>query len=593
VSFRIPDEKVQEIRERADIVQVVGERVVLKKAGVRYVGLCPFHQEKTPSFSVHPGMGIFHCFGCGVGGDVFSFVMKLEGRPFGDVLTELAGRFGVELPRRELSAQEREAAQRARDERTELLRLNELAAGFYHDLLLNDPSARHAREYLAGRGISGESVRRFRLGYAPPAWDVTVGFFRRNRIDLQLVSKLGLVQERERGGHFDRFRNRILFPIVGAASEVLGFGGRQLDPADGAKYLNSPESPVFHKGRCLYGLNIAARARGAGALLVVEGYFDLIALVQSGIENVVATLGTALTEDHVALLRRYTREVLVLFDGDEAGIRAARKSAGLLLAGGLPARVVELPSGDDPDSFVLRDGAEAFRQRVTAAKPILVFAIEAAAARTDGTPAAKAQCVEELEPLLRSVTNPVEWALYLSKLSDRLGVPERALEAALRGGQPAAIATREVVRASGDARSVIEVPEVRLAGIVLSHPALAAEVAAEIDGPAEVASVIARVATSYERDGRVDAATVLADVPDEGLRSRIVQRAFEEAASQEVAERAVHDILRALRERRLRAEAARLQRRLSEAAARGDEALVSALATERLELEKKIRGLAC
>jgi DNA primase len=597
VSFRISDEKVQEIRERADIVQIVGERVALKKAGVRYVGLCPFHQEKTPSFSVHPGMGIFHCFGCGVGGDVFTFVMKLEGRPFVDVATDLAERVGVQIPRRELTAREIQAAQAAKDERAEMLRLNEMAASFYHGLLLQDPAARHAREYLAERRISDDMVRRFRLGFAPPAWDVMVGFFRRNKVDLPLVCKLGLVQEKERGGHYDRFRNRLLFPILGPAGEVLGFGGRQLAEADGAKYLNSPESPVFHKGRCLYGLHLAARAvRGTGALLVVEGYFDLITLVQSGIENVVATLGTALTEDHLSLLRRYAREVLVLFDGDEAGVRAAQKSAELLLGGGLAARVVELPAGDDPDTFVLREGPEAFRGRVAAAKPIVEFAIEAASARAERSPAGKARCVESLRPIFASVSNPVERSLYVAKLSDRLAVPERALEEGLRGGSSAAIASREAARTATDARTVLGTPELRLAGIVLAHPALAAEAAAALDdtGETAISALIRRVATVYETEGRVDSAAVLAEVADAQLRSRVVARAFEETEGPEglnIAARALRDILRSLRERKLRAEAALLQRRLSEAAAQGNQTLVHELAAQRMELEKKIRGL--
>jgi DNA primase len=612
VSFRIPDDKVQEVRERADIVQVVGERVALKKAGVRYVGLCPFHQEKTPSFSVHPGLGIFKCFGCGEGGDVISFVMKFEDRPFAEVVRDLAQRYGVSLPVLEMSPRDAALARDAKDEREHLYHINELAMGFYHELLLKDPAAREARDYLARRGVSEESVRRFRLGFAPAAWDVAVGFFRRNKLDLDLGAKLGLVQEKERGGHYDRFRNRILFPIVGVVGEVLGFGGRQLAEGDGPKYLNSPESPIFHKGRSLYGLNIAAKAvRATGSLLVVEGYLDLIALCQAGVESVVATLGTALTEDHVALLRRYSREILVLFDGDEAGVRAAQKSAELLLRGGLSAQVVELPAGDDPDSFVNREGREAFDRRVSAAKPILEFVLESLAARSAGTPAAKARCVEALRPLMEAVTHPVERALYVAKVSDRLGVPEQAIREVFRAPSREAVATRAPARGPQEPRgSTATAPEVRLGALLLAHPELAAAAIREPEVfPREaIATLARRIAALYERDERIDAPSVLAEIEDSRLRAELVETAFAEAQLEETApppaedapgparaartgERKLGDLLRVLRDRALRAQAAALQTRLADAAARGDATLVTQLAAERMEIERKIRGL--
>jgi DNA primase len=612
VSFRIPDEKLQEIRERADIVQVVGERVALKKAGVRYVGLCPFHQEKTPSFSVHPGLGIFKCFGCGEAGDVISFVMKFEDRPFVEVVRGLAERYGVALPVVEGSPRDAALAREAKDERERLYHLNELATRFYHELLLKDPAAREARDYLARRGVSDESVRRFRLGFAPAAWDVTVGFFRSKKLDLDLGVTLGLVQEKERGGYYDRFRNRILFPIIGVRGEILGFGGRQLAEGDGPKYLNSPASPIFHKGRTLYGLNIASKAvRVSGTLLVVEGYLDLIALCQAGVENVVATLGTALTEDHVALLRRHAREVLVLFDGDEAGVHAAQKSAELLLRGGLSARVVELPPGDDPDTFVQREGREAFDRSVATAKPILEFVLESLAVRSSGTPAGKAGCVEALRPLLDAVTHPVERALYVAKVSDRLGVPEEAIRELLRRPPREATPLRALARnAMGPARATTPAPEIRLGALLLTHPELAAAAIREpeVFTREEILRLARRIAALYERDARIDAPSVLAEIEDRELCAELVETAFTEAQLEEAGpaqpdeaqapprtartgERKLSDLLRFLRERALRAQADALQARLSAAAAQGDRALVETLATARMEIEKRIRGL--
>lgn len=584
-------------------------------------------------------MGLFHCFGCGQGGDVISFLMKIEGRPFVEVATDLAGRFGVQLPIREQSSQEREAEQKAHRERENLLSVNAQAMEFYHGLLLRDPGARHAREYLQKRGITDATLRQFKLGYAPNAWDVLSTFFARNGADLPTVFKAGLVQERERsGGYYDRFRNRLLFPILGQNSEVLGFGGRQLADGDGAKYLNSPESPLFHKGRCLFGLNVAsAAARRASSVLVVEGYFDQIALFQAGVENVVATLGTALTEEHVQLLRRNVREVLVMFDGDEAGIRASQKSAEVLLRAGLVVRVVELPKGDDPDSFVLREGRDAFEAKQKAARPIIEFVIDSSAERTDGTPGGKARCVDALKPLFAHVESPVERALYVARIADRLRVPESAVEAALgiarapqperpeHGGRPggksfgggrfergpgrdgrgshATFATQFAVRESraADARTVLASPAVQLVSLVLAHPSLAARAAAEPADfeDARLHELCARAAGAYERDGRIDAATVLASLDDEALHAQLFEQTLavqeaeagvEESAALAHAEKALHDVCWSLRERRLREEAALLQRRLAQAAASGDQALVLQLSQERMTLERKIRG---
>jgi len=422
VGFRIPDEKVQEIRERADILQVVGERVPLKKAGVRHTGLCPFHQEKSPSFTVHPGLGLFHCFGCGQGGDVISFLMKIEGRPFVEVATDLAQRFGVSLPEREQSAEERDAEVQKKKSREAMLAHNARAMEFYHQLLLRDAGARHVREYLAERRVTPEAIARYKLGYAPDAWEVLATQFARNKADMQTVMRAGLVGQREgSGGFFDRFRNRLLFPILGATGEVLGFGGRQLAKDDGPKYLNSPETPLFHKGKCLFGLNLAMPvARQQQSVLVVEGYFDQLALYEAGVQNVVATLGTALTDDHVLLLKRHVREVVVLFDGDEAGVRAAQKSADVLLRAGLSVRVIELPKGDDPDTFVLREGEGAFQAKVKNARPIIEFVIDSSAARCENTPAAKARCVEGMKSLFAHVTSPVVQQRYLSRISYKL-----------------------------------------------------------------------------------------------------------------------------------------------------------------------------
>ena len=300
----IPEEKISEIRNAADIVEIISEAVVLKKTGRNYVGLCPFHAEKTPSFSVNPEKQIFYCFGCATGGSVFSFLMKQQGMTFPEAVKAVAQRCGIELPRREMSPAERRRA----SERELLLGINRKAMAYYSGVLKHPVAGRKARAYLEKRGFAAAIIEQFALGYAPEGWDPLIRHLGAGRERLQLLEKAGLVIPRKTGsGCYDRFRDRIVFPILNAARQVIGFGGRVLD--DGLpKYLNSPETPIYTKGRSLYGIDLAREdCRKSETVFVVEGYFDLLALHQHGIQNAVATLGTALTPEHVRVLKGLDR----------------------------------------------------------------------------------------------------------------------------------------------------------------------------------------------------------------------------------------------------------------------------------------------
>jgi len=338
----MPDDDLKErIRAAVDIVTVIGERIPLKKAGRNFVARCPFHQEKTPSFNVNPERQIYHCFGCGAGGDVFSFLMEHDKVSFPEALRTLAAKAGIALPDRQ-SARARTNEQ-ARDI---YYRANALAREYFI-AALNDPAkGEAARRYLERRGLTKETIATFGLGFAPDAWDGFMSYARPKGLSYEVLANAGLLVQNEQGRFYDRFRGRVMFPVVNDSGRTVAFGARTLDPAGEPKYLNSSESPVYQKGRILYGLYHARDAiRQENSVLIVEGYMDVLQLMQAGIRNVVATCGTALTREHGAILRRYADRIILLFDGDEAGIRAASRAGDVLLEAGIEGHVALLPGG--------------------------------------------------------------------------------------------------------------------------------------------------------------------------------------------------------------------------------------------------------
>lgn len=369
--MRYSDDIIEEVRQKNDIVDVVSQYVKLTRKGSSYFGLCPFHNEKTPSFSVTPGKQMYYCFGCGAGGNVFNFIMEYENYTFGEALKHLADRAGVELPKIEYSREVREKVQ----ERTELLEINKQAAQYFYYQLRTE-KGEQGYQYLTGRGLSEETLRKFGLGYSDKFGGGLYQFLKSKGYSDDRLRESGLFNVDERHGMYDKFWNRVIFPIMDVNNRVIGFGGRVM--GDGKpKYLNSPETKIFDKSRNLYGLNVARTTRQK-YLILCEGYMDVISMHQAGFTNAVASLGTALTSGHASLLKRYTQEVLLLYDSDEAGVRAALRAIPILREVGLNSRVVNLRPYKDPDEFIRNLGAEAFEERLKQASDSFMFRVSVA-----------------------------------------------------------------------------------------------------------------------------------------------------------------------------------------------------------------------
>ncbi|MBZ9559346.1 MULTISPECIES: DNA primase [unclassified Modicisalibacter] len=432
---QIPQRFIDDLLSRVDVVDVVGERVQLKKAGRNHAGLCPFHQEKSPSFTVSQDKQFYHCFGCGAHGNALRFLMEYDNLRFPEAVEQLASRLGMEVPREGADDPQAQARERKRREADNLL---ELSTRFFRERL-SMGEGRAGREYLERRGLSPEVIRDFAIGYAPDAWEALKRHLNEQGVSDAVQVEYGLLVSREDSGRvYDRFRDRVMFPIRDWKGRTLGFGGRVLGDAK-PKYLNSPETPVFHKGRELYGLHEARQAdRRLERLVVVEGYMDVVALAQFGIRNAVATLGTSVTEEHVNRLFRLVGEVVFCFDGDNAGRQAARRALEAVLPqmiDGRQVRFLFLPEGEDPDSLVRREGTEAFRDRVTCASPLSEFLFEQAAEGRD------LRRVEDRERFASSVLQALKRlpegvlkSLLLGELATRTGIDQGRFAALLDDG---------------------------------------------------------------------------------------------------------------------------------------------------------------
>jgi len=424
----VPREVIDRIREAVDIGEVIGRHVALQRKSGNLMGLCPFHKEKTPSFSVTPARGIFHCFGCGEGGDVFKFVQKIQGVSFIEALKELAQEAGVEIEDRQFTPEER-----ARYERAGSLRdVCEAAAAWFEENLLVKPVGLPAREYLKGRGLTQETVRKFRLGFAPEGWSGLLDHLHARGFSAKQVIQAGLAKPSQKGqGAYDLFRARVIFPILDTQGRIVSFGGRLME-GDGPKYVNGPETDIYHKSKILYGL---AQARSAvqreRRVLLVEGYFDVISLHQAGFEAAVATCGTALTRDHLKLIGRFTKRVVALFDADEAGIRAAVRSMPLLAEAEMDALRLNLPDAKDPDEFVQAHGAEALDNALQHAEPLMETVIRHECTRNGYTAAGKQESVKTLGPLIARFPDVMR-AAYTRRVAEVLNLPEDVISRQVR-----------------------------------------------------------------------------------------------------------------------------------------------------------------
>ncbi|MBN1226814.1 MAG: DNA primase [Deltaproteobacteria bacterium] len=421
-------DKKEEIRRAADIVQVIGQYVQLKKRGQNYIGLCPFHSEKTPSFTVSQEKQIYHCFGCGRGGDIFNFWMEYHNLTFPQALKDLARQYNVSLPEYNNSPGKRKES----DLIEFLFEINELAGRYFHDVLIKRPDGKPGRDYFSERNLSQDTISAFRLGYAVNSWDGLVNFLKRKDIPLDKAAKAGLIVSNTTNGYYDRFRGRIIFPIFNLNHQIIGFGGRVLDDSL-PKYLNSPDTPLYHKGRYLYGLDSAYKdVRTKGFSIIVEGYMDLLALRQHGVTNVVATLGTALTADQVRRLKSYAKKVVVLFDSDDAGKQAALKTFPLFLNEDLSAKVLVLPGGEDPDSFINKYGVTKFDQLLGNSIPIFDFYLDQALANEEPGVDGRIRLIKDVLPIFMELEDRTAKFLYIHLFSEKTGIDEGEIWEELR-----------------------------------------------------------------------------------------------------------------------------------------------------------------
>ena len=609
----IPDDVLASIRERTDIGVLVGEYVKLKKSGASFKGLCPFHNEKTASFYVHPQRGFFHCFGCQASGDVFGFLTRLEGLPFPDAVRRLAERSGVEIP--DTDPQKDAERRRERETTDRIAHCLDEAAGFYVRMMTEHPHGELARTCHEQRGVDAETAARFRLGYAPDAWDALVTLFREKQRSPRDAEAAGLVvPRRSRDGYYDRFRHRLMFPVSDAQGRIVAFSGRALPPTSSeeeareapAKYINSPEGPLYQKGKLLYGLwEGRVSIRRQGWALLCEGNFDVVCLHQHGLDNAVAPLGTALTSDQARLLRRFAERVVVLFDGDGAGRKAVRAAFPHLTEVGLPAKVVALPQGHDPDSFLREFGAESLRERIEGAPGIVEHLIDEAASNSTGDAAATADAISSLGPVLKRVANPVERRLYIDRIAQKFGVhdidavrqqlrrgltqgrPRRRAEAVQEGSPAAQTPARRAPRRD------IDPLQGEVVGALLDQPTLfdspEAEKISDVLTDPDLRAIFQATSRQVGRREGVDASGLLNQIGDNGasrwLEERLAVQLHEDVES---ARRVLSGVVPRLEKKAREVEARQLMERAVAARRAGDDALADRLTMQRMAL---LRGV--
>jgi DNA primase len=573
---------VETVRQAGDIVRLISDHVPLRARGARMLGLCPFHEEKTPSFSVDPKAQLFYCFGCHTGGDLFKFVQLYERVDFKEAVEILARRWGVALPSAETPG---DAARRR------LLELTEAAAAWFASRLAEDDGGRRAREYLARRGIGENTAEKLRLGLAPDAWDALRTHLSGKRFRSEEIVSAGLALPRKSGsGEYDRFRDRLIFPIRDASGRTIAFGGRALGEAE-PKYLNSPETPLYVKGENLYGLDLAKDAiRREGLAVVVEGYMDLAAVLQAGTDCVVATLGTAFTAAQAKLLARFAHRVVVSYDGDKAGVQAAARSLDVLLARGFEVRILDLPGGLDPDDFIRQEGAEAYARRLEHAPSWLEFLLERERRTRDlSRVEEKVAGINALLPHLAHLASPLERAAWAGRIADAMEVDDHLvlaeLKAALKEARPA-VRIRPT-EASPHVREA-EAGLVRALLTTLAEQRPPDFELSEVEGT-PVAPIVRTMLRMSDEGLAVDASSVFSALESDAERDLLVRIALHAEEGEAEAPEILEDCLLVLRKERWIREGKALQREIERAAA--DPAARDALLRRKQELARRIDAL--
>ena len=570
---RIPQHIIEEILDRVSIREVVEDYVRLVKDGANLKGLCPFHQEKTPSFKVHEAKKIYKCFGCGEGGNAINFLMKMEAMSYPEAVVRLAARAGVDLPEREQTPEER----KKEEERDQLFEANLAAARFYRDTLQDSAEALSARAYLERRGFKPETIKRFGLGYSPDSWSALFDRLTAQGVRPEALHGAGLALPRDSGGYYDRFRGRLMFPIQDVQGRVRGFGARTLkDEPDQPKYINTPETPVFKKGAGFYGLYQAKEAiRKSGRALVVEGYFDQIALDQAGLSYAVATLGTALTTEHAAQLRRYGAQVFIVFDADEAGQKASLRALEVFLEAGMSPRIVVMPEGKDPDGFLQNHSPAEFEALLDKAPPLLSHYMRQRLEQAGPTPAERARAVGEAARMTARVQDNIEQGFFIEELSRLSGVPVRELAVRVQPPRPRGPSSR-AEDSAGRKNDDPDYPraELDLLKIIIHHPECAPEIrksgALEKLTHSGIAGILSELLVQAETSGKTEPAKVTDKISDPGLSNRITGVILERDPFAGFEAKALQDVIRALDREAIKQSIQALTRQIAEAEKSGD-----------------------
>ena len=586
----ISQDKIAEIRRRASIVEVISDHVTLKKAGRNYMGLCPFHAEKTPSFTVSEEKGIYHCFGCQSGGSVFHFLMNYDQLTFPEAVERVAKRYGLTVEH-----DGRRGAQET-SEREKFYRINERVAHHYHKILFAHPEGRKALDYLKARGVDEATARKFMLGCAPQTGSGLATLFSQEKISANDACRLGLIGQRDGQKFYEKFFARVIFPIVSPAGKVVAFGGRVLDQGL-PKYLNSSETPLFHKGATVYGLYQAKEGiRRADRVVVVEGYLDVIALAQHDISYAVATLGTALTADHVRVLSRYTKNVTALFDGDDAGRNAASRSFEIFVEAGLLGRAAFLPKGDDPDTFVRSRGKGALEAILDQAVPLADYHFSWLEQRYGKTLEGKSRIAGEVSRVLAKVNNAFEADLLVRRAVDRLGIREELLRRSNTVPQRAGFArAHDTVPSANMQQSRDDVAERSLVSLMLRLPGVVESIAGKPEArqwfEPKWGAVVDRVATQWQEAGRIDVARLLEGLPVEQASEIAALSLERETLTDAECARMAEDCLTHLRRKHLKGMKRELRLAIRTAEEQKDENAKRERMLEWQDLDRKERQL--
>lgn len=597
--MRIPRGFSDELRNQADILRIIGDYVTLKKKGNNYWACCPFHQEKTPSFSVNPSKLLFKCFGCGKGGGIFDFIMEIEGCSFPEAVKIVADKAGVPVPVTEDSKDFEE-----RDKlRADLARLNQLAAEFFERNLNDSAEGRRALDYLDRRGITAETRKFFGLGYAPNSWDALGNFLRSKGVSRSQIERSGLVTLKENStGFYDRFRGRLMFPIRDTQGRIVAFGGRIIGEGE-PKYLNSPETALYTKGQHLFGLHYSREAiRQKKYVILVEGYLDFLVPFQAGVRNLVASLGTALTETQVRLLGRYTRQIVVNFDPDSAGVAATKRSLESLLAEGFKVNVLSLPDNLDPDEYIRAHGAESYLNLLRNSQNFIDYIVEQAVKSNDlASPAGKVETVNAILPYLKLVRDKIERAGHFERIADRLKIDSKLIREEF--GKAVELRSERIGERAWRETISIKPAERKLLELLLQHPAIRRRLGAVIeseDYEGLRTSPIFRLLFDFEKQGLEPAYPEMAralgeDALARDLLQELIVGSGEDPSDQDSFarhEREALESLHSLRCSKLAEKQAALQADINRAQRDSDPQRLGELMMQKFELAKRERALA-